>query len=48
MATVKKGHLARAKGQFDWARHLRWGKRLFWKAERQAASKLAKREASNA
>jgi hypothetical protein len=45
MATVKKGHLARAKGPFDWARHLRWGKRLFWKAERQAARKDARSDA---
>lgn len=36
MATIKKGQLARAKGPFDWAKHLRWGKRLYWKAERQA------------
>jgi hypothetical protein len=33
MATVKKGALTSAP---QWWKHLRWEKRHFWKAERQA------------
>lgn len=34
MATVKKGTLTPS---HEWAKHLRsWGKRLFWKSQRQA------------
>jgi len=42
MATVKRGVLT-ATG--EWWTHLRRVKRLFWKAERQAAKKDARREA---
>jgi hypothetical protein len=44
MATVKKGMLT-ATG--EWWKHLRWTKRVFWKAERQAARKLTRQEASS-
>ena len=43
MATVKKGMLT-ATG--EWWKHLRWTKRVFWKAERQAARKLTRQEAA--
>lgn len=38
MATVKKGLLT---PPGEWWKHLRWKKRLFWKAERQAARRDA-------
>lgn len=38
MATVKKGNLT---SPGEWARHLRWGKRAFWKGERQAGKREA-------
>jgi hypothetical protein len=41
MATVKKGLLTSAG---EWWRHLRGTKRVFWKAERQAAKDVAKKE----
>ena len=44
MATVKRGVLT-ATG--EWWTHLRRVKRLFWKAERQAAKKDARREADS-
>jgi len=42
MATVKKGILTAAG---EWWKHLRGTKRKFWKRERQAARKAARREA---
>lgn len=40
MATVKKGQLTRAPSYCNWWKHLRrYGKRLYWKAERKAAKK---------
>jgi len=40
MSTKKKGLLTVS---LEWAKHLRpWGKRLFWKSERQAGRKAAK------
>jgi hypothetical protein len=39
MANVKKGQLTPPP---QWWRHLRWAKRLFWKAERRAAKARAK------
>jgi hypothetical protein len=45
MATVKKGILTPAG---EWWKHLRWNKRTFWKGERQAAIRAAKREAGDA
>lgn len=48
MATIKKGQLARARGLFDWARHLRWGKRLYWKSERQAGKAEAEKQRTEA
>jgi hypothetical protein len=44
MATVKKG-LQTATG--EWRKHLRWLKRMFWKAERQAAQKAAAKDADD-
>ena len=44
MATVKKGLLTPAG---EWWKHLRWTKRAFWKGERQAASREAKKEAAS-
>ncbi len=44
MASVKKGQLTATK---EWAKHLRWWKRMFWKAERKAAKKLAIKGASD-
>jgi hypothetical protein len=41
MSTVKKGMLT-ASGR--WWKHLRWTKRFFWKAERQAARQLVRNE----
>ena len=41
MATVKKGILAKSP---EWWKHLRWTKRKFWKRERQAGKKEAKKE----
>jgi len=41
MASKKKGLLTASK---EWARHLRrFGKRVFWKSERRAAAKDAKK-----
>ena len=40
MATAKKGLLTSA-GQ--WWKHLRWAKRVFWKAERKAAKHVARK-----
>ena len=48
MATTKKGHLSRARGPFDWAKHLRWGKRLYWKSERQAGKAEAVKQRDQA
>lgn len=45
MATVKKGNLT-ASG--EWWKHLRWTKRMFWKAERRAARKDAGQQAESA
>jgi len=42
MATVKKGMLTAAG---EWWKHLRSAKRAFWKRERRAARKVARREA---
>ncbi len=42
MASVKKGQLVSAS---EWWKHLRWGKRVFWKRERKAAKRFARREA---
>lgn len=39
MATVKKDVLVRAG---EWWKHLRWGKRVFWKKHRQAEKRLEK------
>ena len=42
MSTKKKGMLTTAG---EYARHLRkWGKRLFWRGERQAAKELITKE----
>jgi hypothetical protein len=42
MATVKKGMLTYAD---EWAKHLKpWGRRLFWKGERQAGKQAARNE----
>ena len=40
MATVKKGVLTRTG---EWRKHLRRIKRVFWKGERQAAGREAKK-----
>lgn len=45
MATVKKGLLTAAG---EWWKHLRWTKRVFWKSERQAGKRLARRETNRA
>ncbi|HZK99407.1 MAG TPA: hypothetical protein VFC47_05875 [Caulobacteraceae bacterium] len=45
MASVKKGILTPAG---EWWKHLRWTKRTFWKGERQAANRDAKKEATGA
>jgi hypothetical protein len=45
MATIKKGMLTPAG---KWWKHLRRSKRTFWKGERQAATRAAKREAADA
>jgi hypothetical protein len=45
MATVKKGLLTKSP---EWWRHLREMKRVFWKAERRAAKKAARRETTDA
>lgn len=42
MAHVKKGQLAAPP---EWWKHLRWTKRLFWKRERRAGQKVARKEA---
>jgi hypothetical protein len=42
MANVKKGQLTAPP---EWWKHLRWTKRVFWKAERRAGNEEAKREA---
>jgi hypothetical protein len=42
MASVKNGHLVAAP---EWWKHLRWVKRVFWKRERKAAKRFARREA---
>lgn len=41
MATKKKGILTSSP---EWWKHLRWVKRRFWKAERQASKKDAKQQ----
>jgi len=41
MANVKKGNLTSAR---QWWKHLRWTKRAFWKAERQAAKAEARQQ----
>jgi len=42
MACVKQGTV---KPSNEWAKHLRkWGKRMFWKAERKAAMRRATNE----
>ena len=43
MATVKKGMLTTTG---EWWKHLRDTKRVFWKAERQAAQRLIRQEAA--
>jgi hypothetical protein len=45
MATLKKGILTGAR---EWWKHLRWIKRVFWKAERKAARQDAARQAKDA
>jgi len=42
MASVRKGLLT---APHEWWKHLRWTKRVFWKAERKAAKNMAQREA---
>ena len=42
MATAKKSILTHAR---EWRKRLRWTKRTFWKGERQAARREAKKEA---
>jgi hypothetical protein len=44
MANVKKGQLTASP---EWWKHLRWTKRPFWKAERQAGKKEAERQRAN-
>jgi hypothetical protein len=44
MATKKKGILTRAP---QWWRHLRDWKRTFWKRERKAAQRAAKKESKD-
>ena len=41
MANVKKGQLSPAP---QWWKHLRWTKRAFWKAERQAVKEEVARQ----
>jgi hypothetical protein len=41
MASVKKGYLTAA---HEWWKHLRWTKRVFWKAECKAAKKDARKD----
>ena len=41
MAHVRKGQLTPPK---EWWKHLRWLKRVFWKAERKAAKKTARKD----
>jgi hypothetical protein len=43
MANVKKGQLTAPP---EWWKHLRWTKRPFWKAERQAGKEEVEREAA--
>ncbi|MDH3700611.1 MAG: hypothetical protein OEU46_04790 [Alphaproteobacteria bacterium] len=45
MATVKKGHLVFSP---EWAKHLRFAKRAFWKRERLAGKRLARAESKDA
>lgn len=42
MAHVRKGQLTASK---EWAKHLRFWKRVFWKAERREARRHARDEA---
>lgn len=42
MAHVKNGQLTASR---EWAKHLRFWKRFYWKAERQEARRQAKQEA---
>jgi hypothetical protein len=44
MANVKKGQVTATK---EWRKHLRWWKRIFWKAERKAVKKLASENTSD-
>lgn len=41
MATVKKGILTESP---EWWKHLRWVKKVFWKRERKAAQRDAKKQ----
>jgi len=41
MASVRKGILTASR---EWWKHLRWTKRVFWKAERKAAKSAACKE----
>jgi hypothetical protein len=41
VANVKKGQLVPSP---EWRKHLRWVKRLFWKRQRQAEKRMARRE----
>ena len=43
MANVKKGQLTAPP---EWWKHLRWVKRVFWKKERRAGRKAARKEAA--
>jgi len=45
MANVKKGQLV---GSPEWWKHLRWAKRRFWKAQRQADKREADAQRENA
>jgi hypothetical protein len=44
MANVRKGLLT---PPHEWSKHLRWIKRMFWKAERKAAKASAQKDASD-
>jgi hypothetical protein len=44
MANVKKGQLTAPP---EWWKHLRWTKRVFWKAERKAGKEEAWRQQEN-
>ena len=42
MASIKAGQITKPPAHSAWWKHLRWTKRMFWKAERKAAKRAAR------